>query len=52
VPQSGRLVQTLGELTGSGSVTIDMTALASGTYTVRVRTSSGVELIERITVAK
>ena len=47
---AGRLVRTLGEV--DGSVTLDATGLVAGTYTVRVRTSDGGQLVERITVSR
>ena len=50
--ETGRLVASLGEVTGSTTLTIDATGLASGTYTVRVRTEAGTELVERVTVAR
>jgi hypothetical protein len=46
---AGRLVRTLGEV--SGSVTLDASDLTAGTYSVRVRTEGG-QLVERITVSR
>jgi hypothetical protein len=48
---AGKAVATLGTLSSNGTVTLDATTLAAGTYTVRVRTATAT-LVERITVAK
>jgi hypothetical protein len=49
---AGRLVRSLGTLEAGidGTVTLDATDLANGSYTVRVRTSGTQQIVERITV--
>ncbi|HVK37276.1 MAG TPA: T9SS type A sorting domain-containing protein, partial [Candidatus Kapabacteria bacterium] len=49
---AGRLVRSLGVVTTSGTIALDATDLASGSYTVRVRTAGTSSVVERITVAR
>ena len=49
---AGRLVRSLGVVTTSGTLSLDATDLANGSYTVRVHTSGQPQLVERITVTK
>ena len=50
--ETGSLVQTLGTVTSDGTLTLDAGTLASGSYTVRVRTTGGRQLVDRITIAR
>jgi hypothetical protein len=49
---AGRLVMSLGAVTSDGTLVLDATTLSNGSYSVRVRTTSGAQLVERITVTR
>jgi hypothetical protein len=48
--EAGRLVRELGAVSVDGAIMLDVSTMASGSYTVRVRTATGVSLLERVTV--
>jgi len=50
--ETGRLVRSLGVVTTSGTIALDASDLASGSYTVRVRTAGTSSVVERITVTR
>ena len=50
--EAGRLVRDLGVVTTSGTIALDASDLASGSYTVRVRAAGSSSVVERITVAR
>jgi hypothetical protein len=43
---------SLGAVTSDGTLVLDATTLSNGSYSVRVRTTSGAQLVERITVTR
>jgi hypothetical protein len=49
--EAGRMTRALGTVDASGTLVLDATDLANGSYTVRVRTADGQQILERITVA-
>jgi hypothetical protein len=49
---SGEEVLVLGESNGSGEVRLPVESLSSGTYTLRLETSSGVRLVEKVVIRK
>jgi len=49
---AGRVVKSLGVVSTSGTISLDASDLANGSYTVRVRTASSSQILERITVTR
>ena len=49
---AGRLVRDLGTVTSSGTIVLDASELSNGSYTVRVRTAAGTQIVERISITK
>ena len=47
---AGRQVKSVSATTSAGSITIDARELASGTYTLRMETTSGQQLVEKLVV--
>jgi hypothetical protein len=49
---AGRMVRELGVVADNGTITLDASTLANGSYTVRVRTAAGAQILERFTVSR